>query len=50
MPPSTRAKRHDQNKVYSLHEPHVYCLAKGKVHKEYEFGAKAALVVGKPTA
>ena len=40
-------KRHDQNKVYSLHEPHVYCLAKGKAHKEYEFGAKASLVVGK---
>lgn len=40
-------KRHDQNKIYSLHEPHVYCLAKGKAHKEYEFGAKAALAVGK---
>jgi IS5 family transposase len=40
-------KRHDPDKVYSLHEPHVYCLAKGKAHKEYEFGAKAALVVGK---
>jgi transposase, IS5 family len=40
-------KRHDQNKVYSLHESHVYCLAKGKAHKEYEFGAKAALAVGK---
>lgn len=40
-------KRHDENKVYSLHEPHVYCLAKGKAHKEYEFGAKASLVVGK---
>lgn len=40
-------KRHDHDKVYSLHEPHVYCLAKGKAHKEYEFGAKAALAVGK---
>jgi len=40
-------KRHDTDKIYSLHEPHVYCLAKGKAHKEYEFGAKAALVVGK---
>ena len=40
-------KRHDQNKIYSLHEPHVYCLAKGKAHKEYEFGAKASLVIGK---
>ena len=40
-------KRHDTNKIYSLHEPHVYCLPKGKAHKEYEFGAKASLVVGK---
>ena len=40
-------KRHDSDKIYSLHEPHVYCLAKGKAHKEYEFGAKASLVVGK---
>jgi transposase, IS5 family len=40
-------KRQDHNKVYSLHELQVYCLAKGKAHKEYEFGAKAALVVGK---
>lgn len=40
-------KRHDQHKIYSLHEPHVYCLAKGKVPKQYEFGAKASLVIGK---
>lgn len=40
-------KRHDANKIYSLHEPHVYCMAKGKEHKQYEFGAKASLVVGK---
>jgi IS5 family transposase len=40
-------QRHDHHKVYSLHEPHVYCLAKGKEHKQYEFGAKASLVMGK---
>jgi IS5 family transposase len=40
-------KRQDKNKLYSLHEPHIYCLAKGKAHKEYEFGAKASLVIGK---
>jgi len=39
-------KRHDKNKIYSLHEPHVYCLAKGKEHKRYEFGSKAALAKG----
>ena len=40
-------KKHDGHKIYSLHEPHVYCLSKGKEHKKYEFGAKASLVVGK---
>jgi IS5 family transposase len=40
-------KRHDKNKVYSLHEPEVSCIAKGKEHKKYEFGAKAAIVMTK---
>lgn len=40
-------RRHEHDKIYSLHEPHVYCLAKGKAHKQYEFGAKASLAVGK---
>jgi IS5 family transposase len=30
----------DTNKIYSLHEPQVYCVAKGKDHKQYEYGAK----------
>lgn len=38
-------KRADARKVYSLHEPAVCCLAKGKVHKKYEFGNKVALAV-----
>jgi transposase, IS5 family len=33
----------DKNKVYSLHEPQVYCVAKGKDHKPYEYGAKASV-------
>lgn len=37
----------DKNKIYSLHEPDVYCVSKGKEHKKYEFGAKAAIVVTK---
>lgn len=37
-------KKHDSNKIYSLHEPQVYCVAKGKDHKPYEYGAKASLV------
>jgi len=40
-------ERHDKNKVYSLHEPGVLCIAKGKEHKKYEFGAKAALAMTK---
>jgi len=40
-----RQQRHDTNKVYSLHEPQVYCLAKGKAHKPYEFGSKASVVM-----
>ena len=42
-----KQKKGDSQKVYSLHEPEVYCLSKGKEHKKYEFGAKASLVVGK---
>lgn len=37
--------REDKNKIYSCHEPQVSCIAKGKAHKPYEFGAKACLVV-----
>ena len=40
-------ERHDKNKVYSLHEPGVLCISKGKEHKKYEFGAKAAIAMTK---
>jgi len=33
----------DKNKLYSLHEPHVYCMSKGKAHQRYEFGTKASI-------
>jgi transposase, IS5 family len=33
-----------KNKIYSLHEPHVECITKGKVHKQYEFGVKVSVV------
>lgn len=36
-------KRADKNKIYSLHEPEVYCIAKGKERKKYEFGNKVDL-------
>jgi IS5 family transposase len=38
-------RRHDKNKLYALHAPEVACIAKGKAHKKYEFGAKVALAV-----
>jgi IS5 family transposase len=40
-------ERHDKNKIYSLHEPEVSCICKGKEHKKYEFGSKAAIVMTK---
>lgn len=38
-------QRHDKNKLYSLHEPHVACISKGKAHKKYEFGNKVSFCV-----
>ena len=34
----------DGHKIYSLHEPDVLCISKGKEHKKYEFGNKVSLV------
>jgi len=38
-----------KDKVYSLHEPQVACIAKGKSGKNYEFGTKVAVVRGRKT-
>jgi IS5 family transposase len=40
-----RQKRQDSNKVYSLHEPEVVCISKGKEHKKYEFGSKVSITI-----
>jgi len=40
-------KRNSTNKIYSIHEPQVYCISKGKDHKNYEFGSKASIAVTK---
>jgi IS5 family transposase len=40
-------QKNSSNKIYSLHEPRVYCVGKGKEHKKYEFGAKASVAVTK---
>jgi hypothetical protein len=37
-------KPKDKNKIYSLHEPDVYVIAKGKDHKQYEYGNKGSLM------
>lgn len=37
--------RESKDKVYSIHEPHVECIAKGKAHKKYEFGCKTSVVI-----
>ncbi len=33
----------DKNKIYSLHEQQVYCIGKGKDHKQYEYGNKVSI-------
>ena len=37
-------KRNGRDKTYSLHEPEVQCISKGKEHKKYEFGNKASFI------
>lgn len=41
--------RQSKNKIYSLHEPDVSCIAKGKDHKKYEFGSKVSFAITKTT-
>jgi IS5 family transposase len=35
-------RKDDKNKIYSVHEPEVLCISKGKEHKPYEFGKKSS--------
>ena len=37
----------DKNKIYSIHEPEVSCIAKGKEAKKFEFGNKSGIVLTK---
>jgi IS5 family transposase len=39
-------QKSDKNKVYNLHKPFTECIAKGKAHKQYEFGNKVGLITG----
>lgn len=36
----------DKDKIYSLHKPFTKCIAKGKAHKQYEFGNKVGMITG----
>ncbi len=36
-------ERKSKNKLYSVHAPEVECIAKGKLHKKYEFGCKVSV-------
>ena len=36
-------KKDSKNKTYSIHEPEVVCISKGKEYKKYEFGNKVSI-------
>ncbi len=38
-------QKSDKDKIYSLHEAEVACIAKGKAHKKYEFGSKVSFAM-----
>lgn len=42
-----RQKKDDKDKVYSVHEPTVECISKGKTHKKYEFSNKVLIIITK---
>ena len=35
---------YSKDKIYSVHEPEVRCISKGKEHKKYEFGNKVSII------
>lgn len=37
-------RRHSGKKIYSIHEPEVQCISKGKEQKKYEFGNKVSII------
>lgn len=37
-------RRNSSKKIYSIHEPEVQCISKGKEHKKYEFGNKVSII------
>ena len=37
--------KESKQKIYSLKEPHTYCISKGKRNKKYEFGCKVGKII-----
>jgi IS5 family transposase len=37
-------RQKSNKKIYSIHEPDVQCISKGKEHKKYEFGNKVSII------
>lgn len=37
-------KRNSREKIYSIYEPEVLCISKGKEHKKYKFGNKVSII------
>ena len=37
-------RRNSPHKIYSIHEPEVQCISKGKDQKKYEFGNKVSII------
>lgn len=42
-------EKNSKDKIYSLHEPEVYRMGKGKPHKKYEYGYRASVVLTQRT-
>ena len=38
-----KGEKYDGHKIYSIHEPDVLCIGKGKDHVKYEFGNKVSI-------
>jgi IS5 family transposase len=37
-------KKNDKSKKYSIIEPHIYCICKGKINLKYEFRTKVSIL------
>lgn len=42
-------EQNSKNKIYSLHEPDVYCMSKGKAHKKYKYSSKSSVILTQNT-